>query len=142
MERLRKFLELCPGDRRLLLQAWLWLGAIRLGMWVLPASRQGRFVARLGQGKTKGRGLDSVMADRIVRAVSTASGYVPRATCLAQALAAQVLLKQRNLPATLQIGVARDGEGKLQAHAWLESGGRVLMGGTDTVYIPLPVLEG
>ena len=142
MKRLYKFLSLAPQDRRLLLRACIWLAAIRLGLWILAPGLQWRFMVRLGRGATAGDALDGDVADRIVRAVAAASGYVPRTTCLAQALAAQVLLKQRDIPASLQIGVARDREGKLQAHAWVESGGRVLMGGTDTVYIPLTVLEG
>ena len=63
-------------------------------------------------------------------AVQVASCYVPRATCLTQALAAQALLGFGGIPAAVRIGVAKETE-DFEAHAWLESGGKILMGGAE-----------
>lgn len=50
-------------------------------------------------------------------------------TCLVQAVAARSLLARRGIPATLYIGVAGStAEGRMQAHAWLECGDRVVTG--------------
>jgi Transglutaminase-like superfamily len=62
--------------------------------------------------------------------VKLASRFVPAATCLAQALVTVTLLEREGLPASLRIGVARSVRGKFEAHAWVESGGRVVIGGT------------
>ena len=77
------------------------------------------------------RGGEAWSEDLLVWAVGAASRYVPRATCLAQALAIQLVLKQSGRPASLHIGV-NGAEGKyLDAHAWVESQGRVLFGGSN-----------
>ena len=49
-------------------------------------------------------------------------------TCLAQALAARVLLERRGFDCRLRLGVVR-ADGRFEAHAWLERGGRVVVGG-------------
>ncbi len=64
--------------------------------------------------------------------VASASRYVPRATCLTQALAAFVLLKSSTFPATFRIGVARNEFGNFEAHAWTESDGIVVIGGSKS----------
>jgi len=55
-----------------------------------------------------------------VWAVASASRYVPRATCLVRALAAEALLIGQGYPVRLCIGVTREGENGLGAHAWVE----------------------
>ena len=76
---------------------------------------------------------------QLVWAVRSASVYVPHATCLTQALAAQVLLERCGYPTRLVIGVAPDhnGEAAFQAHAWLESEGVVVIGDSAVQYVPL-----
>jgi hypothetical protein len=61
-------------------------------------------------------------------------------TCLAQSLAAQVLLTRRGYPTLLHIGVVRGEGGQFQAHAWVESEGKIVIGGSDLEhYTPLAV---
>ena len=70
-------------------------------------------------------------ADRIAWSVGSAARFVPRATCLTQALAGEILLRRAGYPADLRIGVATDRSGTLEAHAWIESEGRVVIGDHD-----------
>lgn len=81
----------------------------------------------------------SAAVSRIGWAVSAAARHVPGAGgCLVQALAAERLLRVHGLSACLRIGVASDGGKKLRAHAWVESGGRVVIGGRRlSGYTPL-----
>jgi hypothetical protein len=65
-------------------------------------------------------------------AVSVVGRRVLGAPCLAQALAGEVMLRRRGQAAEVRIGVARSEDGRLLAHAWLESRGRVVVGGADT----------
>jgi hypothetical protein len=54
---------------------------------------------------------------------------VPRATCLTQALATMILLGQEGHHSRMFIGVSR-GEGqRMDAHAWVECSGEVIVGG-------------
>ena len=48
--------------------------------------------------------------------------------CLVQAMAAQRMLRRRGIRSTLYLGVARDDERALEAHAWLRSGNIILTG--------------
>jgi hypothetical protein len=80
---------------------------------------------------------------RVARAMRLTSRLVPGATCLTQALAAQILLGQRGYHLQLRIGVAKDGGGRLEAHAWLESQGMVVIGQSadPSRFTPLPPLD-
>ena len=51
-------------------------------------------------------------------------------SCLPQALAAQAMLRRRGISSRLCLGVAQD-EGNLAAHAWVEVGKEVVIGGTE-----------
>ena len=123
MQALRKFARASAVERRLILQAFLVVPAVRLGLWLLPF----RVVHRLVRDR-RVSGRTAVSAERIVWAVTAAASRVPRATCLTQALAASVLLPRYGHDATLRVGVAKGEDGRLRAHAWLESGGTTILG--------------
>ena len=138
MRRLRKFLRLSPADRRLLVTAALLQAAIRLGLVVLPYRRLRQLVDRAARV----RRLAPTPPERIAWAVTRTSRSVPGAACLTQALALRVLLERRGQPARVRVGVMRADGARLLAHAWVESGGRVLLGGADLArYTPLAPLE-
>lgn len=143
MKRLRKFLHLPPSDRRLLVSTAVLLGAIRLGLRLLPFRTLQRVLTRLEQAPTASpRHTNRSSVDRLAWAVTVASRYVPKATCLTQALAAQTLLGRRGHLSRLHVGVAKGEEGRLKAHAWLESQGRVIVGGGElSRYTLLPNME-
>jgi hypothetical protein len=142
MSKLCKLQKLSPMERHLLVRALLLVTTVRLGLWLLPFSTQRRILARLDQAHPRLPRV-AVSPDQIARAVVVAGRYVPRATCLTQALAAQVLLKGAGFLPLLRIGVARDTQGRFQAHAWVENSGKVLIGGCDLAsYTPFRALSG
>lgn len=80
--------------------------------------------------------------DRLVWSVGVVSRFIPKATCLAQAITTQFLLQQAGHQARLHIGVTEAEKGGLKAHAWVESQGKVLIGGVDlNQYTHLLALE-
>jgi hypothetical protein len=68
---------------------------------------------------------------RVVEAVRRASRHVPRATCLTQAIASEIMLARHGHSSNLRIGVTKDAKGVFGAHAWLEVQGRVVIGDVD-----------
>lgn len=133
MGPLRRFLRLRPADRRVLLFALLAVWTVRLGLWLLPFRVLRDLLARLTrQQPATAEASPQVVVGRVVWGVCTAARYVPSATCLTQALAAKVLLVRHGQPATVRIGVARGAAGQLQAHAWVEAYGNVLIGGSES----------
>jgi len=141
MKRLHKFLSLTPSDRVLLINALLLLGAIRLGLKLLPLQTLRRLLARIAQPIRTLQEADKASVDKVAWAVMVASHYIPGARCLVQALATQVLLERRGYPTQLRIGFTRGKGGQMSAHAWVESEGRVAIGGTGSMahYIVLPI---
>ena len=119
----RKFVRLPARDRAILTRTVVTLGAARLATWVLPFAIGRRLLVGKRRATTP-----SVTRDQISWAMARAQRVVPRATCLPQALAAEALLTRGGLTADLQIGVMKTSEGKLLAHAWVESDGRIVVG--------------
>jgi hypothetical protein len=143
MEHLRKFVCLPRAERRLLIKAALLLEAIKLGIRLLPFQTVRRLLAQVADARVRLRRIDSFSAKRVGWAVEIASCHTPGVkTCLAQALAVQVLLRRRGYPALLHIGVVRAGQEQFEAHAWVESDGEVVIGGSKLErYTPLTALE-
>jgi hypothetical protein len=136
--RLRKLLRLSSSERGLLVKALFLVAAIRVGLWLLPLQVVRRQLARLAQAPARSSLDDLSCLHEIAWAVRVVSRYVPRATCLTQALAAQVLVERAGLPSRLRLGVALDRGGSFRAHAWLESEGRIVVGGPAVEqYTPL-----
>jgi hypothetical protein len=144
MRRLRSFLVLRVSDQCLLVEAVVILGLVRLGLRVLSFRLLWRLLDRPIRSAFWAPPGDSAVADRITWAVGVASPYVLGVRpCLAQALAARFLLGRRGLPALLRVGVTRAGSGRVQAHAWMETDGRVVTGGSPSEvarYTPLLAL--
>lgn len=122
----RRFLALPAAERALLVRAVLLLAAVRLGLSVLPL---GALEGRTSRNAVRAAGR-RVSAARIGWAVETAGRYVPGATCLVRALAAVRLAARHGHASHLRIGVRKGGAGAFEAHAWVESGGAVLTGGS------------
>ncbi len=141
MSRLRRLLALPVAERRLLVRAVVVVGAVRLGLWVLPFGVLRRLLARASAGRGGGT---TWSATQTAWAVAVASRHVPRGnTCLVQALAAAFLLVRSGHPARVRIGVSRNDGQRVQAHAWVESEGAVVSGewGVEH-YLPLPARDG
>jgi Transglutaminase-like superfamily len=131
MARLSKFRRLPAADRRLLLKTVLLVWTVRLGLWLLPFRLMRRLLAKLALNPVGSQVCGPTVVARYVWAVTVACRYVPATTCLTQALVTKMLLGHHGHHASVRIGVARSAGGELQAHAWVESGGRVVIGGSE-----------
>jgi hypothetical protein len=110
----------------LLVEAWLTLCRVRLGLWLLPW----KIVARTPALSNR-RAAPSI--ERSSAAIRIVSRYVPSATCLTQALALRQLLARHGRVSVLNLGVRNPPGGRLQAHAWLEADGHVILGNPGSV---------
>ena len=131
MPRVRRFLRMSSRERRLLLGGAGMVACVRILLWILPFKRLVWVVDRtaLRSARVAPVRLSEDTMVTIAWGVTTAARYVPRATCLAQALAAQWVFAWFGHPTLLRIGVAKGSGKPLRAHAWLESEGRVVVGG-------------
>jgi|SRR5215204_522851 len=141
---LRRFWHLTALERRLFIRVILLLEFVKLGLWLLPFRTLRCLLSRVSKGpKKKPRSTDRPSPEEIAWIVEVASRHSPGAkTCLTQALAAQVLLTRHGYPAFVHLGVLRGKQERLQAHAWVESEGRIVIGGGDLErYAPLGILK-
>ena len=139
MTRIGKFFALAPSDRRLLLRAIAPLFAMRAAVWTLAFARVRRLAEAMSRPLRAEPDADRASPDRIAWAVATASRVVPGGgNCLVRALATGVVLKRYGYPSELKIGVTKPASGRFEAHAWLESGGSVVIGNFQLDrYVPL-----
>lgn len=139
MRRLKRFAQLAPSEKRLLMRALFVIGVARTSLLVMPVEAARRAVSRAAAGAAG----NSVQ--QVVWAVKAVSRYLPGATCLIQAIAAQALLTHSGFPSQVEIGVANarkddrdnptaktkteDESRGFHAHAWVVCKGRVVLGG-------------
>ena len=123
-----KLIGLTPARRRLLVRAWLAVACFRLALSFLPF-RWTRSLARRRETVKRRR---RIPTEELAWAVTAAGRRVPRATCLTEALALESMLRREGHQANLRLGVTKTPDGALEAHAWLESGGRIVLGGPQS----------
>lgn len=119
------------SERRLLLAGGVVVACVRMLLWLFPFKRLVWLIERtaLRSARVAPVRLREDTHVKIAWSVTTAARYVPRATCLTQAMAAHWLFAWFGHPTVLRIGVAKKNDNALRAHAWLESDGRVVVGG-------------
>jgi hypothetical protein len=127
--RLSKMLSLPSRDRALLLQSMGPLAAMRLALWTMPFARVRRIADLLSSPRAAQSDTNRPSPERIAWAIATTSRAVPRGgNCLLRAMATGILLKRYGYESELKIGALKPANGHFEAHAWLESGGVVVIG--------------
>jgi hypothetical protein len=127
------------SDRLLLAEAAFVVPIVRIALTILPFRFVHRGVAAATRFLRRPASAASRKQERITWAVVVVAARVPGASCLTQALAATLLLVRHGHEATLRVGVAKNDDGTLRAHAWLESDGQAILGEpTPGVFVPLP----
>jgi hypothetical protein len=105
-------------------------------LWVFAVATVRRLVTGVSGPHCTERGPDACepgtsdgpSVDSISWAVAAASRFVPYASCLTQALVVERFMRRAGFDPTLRIGVARTSNGTMEAHAWIEHDGRVVIG--------------
>lgn len=120
--RLVVFFRLPHRERAVLLLGIGTLALARVALWILPFPLVRRIFA---QPKVKAA---PYARWQIRWAVQRAQRVVPRATCLPQAIAAESMLLRNGFDAALRLGVMKKPDGSFEAHAWVESGGGIVIG--------------
>jgi len=134
----RKVRRAAPQERALALEALATLVAARLAVWLLPFATARRLLDRYARfSRAAPR-----TSERVAWAVAAAARRLPAPfrDCLPEALAAETMLKRHGAPAELVIGARpAPAGGRIEAHAWVLSGERVVVGWLDDLpsFVPL-----
>ncbi len=116
--------------RKLLLTSFFVVTLVRLALWIIPF----RLLKKILEHSFRSPGLIErkiASPQEVAWSVRAASSYVPKATCLVQALSVKTLLAWEGIPTDLAIGVTNSDPSGIMAHAWVELDGTVLIGGQD-----------
>ncbi|MEL6927306.1 MAG: lasso peptide biosynthesis B2 protein [Cyanobacteria bacterium J06600_6] len=128
MKRLLKLARNSRG-KKLLLQTYIAMTLVRLGLLLLPFSRLSDWVSKSKQWTFLALAPQEVNIARIVHAVDRSGFYQPgKPMCLARALTTAALMNIYSFPYEIKIGVAKSEAGKFEAHAWVVAQNVVIMG--------------
>lgn len=132
----RKLITFIKIDNKIKLDflvAYIYCGIARAYILFVPFKK-----LRKKMGKSKEESAEVVekeiyrIAKRISWIVLQAARYTPwESKCLVQALTAQKMLKKLDISTTLYLGVNKDGENNMLAHAWLRCGEYIVTGGNQ-----------
>ncbi|WP_306256558.1 lasso peptide biosynthesis B2 protein [Pararhizobium sp. IMCC21322] len=120
-----RFFRLSISEKIFLAHCIIVLCVIRLALSLKSAS----FIMRKISAIHVTEDGDQKSSSMVAWGVGACSNYVPGATCLTQALAGQYLMARHNYRSIVRIGIERDDHKNIKAHAWLLSGGFVVLGG-------------
>jgi hypothetical protein len=123
-----RIVRLARCERRAAVRAVLWLAGAGLAVRVLSYRTITRLAARVPVRPRR----TPVDIERCALAVRRATMFIPGASCLVQGLAAACMLRRDGVASVLHIGVRLDARA-LRAHAWVESGGKIVTGAGDAV---------
>jgi hypothetical protein len=110
------------ADQALALLAFVLLWVMVAALRILPYRTVEGIVGREGRRRAGSSSL------RLAEAVRRASPLAPPALCLARGLAWVILARLFGGEGILRFGVRRGTNGALDAHAWIESKGRIILG--------------
>jgi Transglutaminase-like superfamily len=126
MRNLSRVLSLSGSEMLFLGRCLLVVTAVRLGLTLFSYNRVRAVVMRLDARQSA----DIADLRRVAWGVAAAARFVPRASCLTQALSGQYILARQGSASNIRIGIERDTGARLKAHAWLMSGNQIVLGGT------------
>ena len=129
MKRFVRFFELSRQEQRLLLECGFFVSLAALAVAVLPFSTLQRWGAR----KPRAVRAKSAPESQICWAITASGRVVPGSTCLAEALATQLIMRRHGYDPVIRVGVCKADAGDFTAHAWVESEGRIIAGGNESL---------
>ena len=134
INKIRQFIKLSWQKRLLLMEALFWSDLSRLTILLIPFRFISPFLGcqdeRINKKNLKN---DKNYITDIMWSISTASKHTPwKNTCLVQAITAKMMLKIRKQQSSLFLGIAKDQDKNLKAHAWLSSGDIIVTGSETT----------
>jgi hypothetical protein len=139
---LRKLVSLDRRDRFPLVPATLCLLVARTRLRLQPFRKVLKWADRPVERAAASQPVAPEI-ERRIRAVERAGHWLfPGNPCLTQAVVVHRLLRGRGHASQLRIGVRKPAGKILEAHAWVELGGDVVMGarGLSADHVPLPTL--
>ena len=128
MKKWRGF-KLNRSGKKLFLQAYILMMLIRLGLLLLPFRRLQDLILKVKRFESIAAGDSQPSLGAIAQSVHRSARYSPgKVMCLAKALTTAVMMSIYGFPYKIKFGVAKGESNNIEAHAWVESEGKVVVG--------------
>ena len=123
-------------QKLLFLEAFILTGMMRYKILRVPFNK---LKQQLGTYNKESKGVLSIeeykVAKNIRWIVTTISRHTPwESLCLVQAMTVQKMLKKRGISTTIYLGVNKDQNNDMKAHAWIRCGEMYVTGGDGSGY--------
>lgn len=128
-----KFISLPARLKVLIFESFVLTGITRFAVLFLSFEK---LIARIAIYKEESEWeiaeKEKELSEEVKWAISVVSKRTPwESKCLVKALTALLILKKRRVRTTLYLGVSKNENNKLEAHAWLRSGNAIITGGNE-----------
>jgi Transglutaminase-like superfamily len=131
--RLGKFLAIPRPEKFLLFLAVFIRIILSLGLYFLSFETLQGMLFRVTETTKHLKARPGLSVNRIAWIAEVSDRFFPGPEgCLVRAMTAMVLLGLEGHPSLLQIGIAKDGAGRLEGHAWVKCEGNTLFAGSDS----------
>lgn len=119
------------SDKILLIEAFFLAAICRLIILTVPFKMYKNCLGTYNKETSYDSNIqDNLTIKKVARVIATISKYTPWQTkCLVQAMTAQRILRRRKVFTTIYLGVRKDKNNNVQAHAWLRAGRVIVTGG-------------
>lgn len=128
-----KYLRCSWADELLLLYIFILLAIVRLLLLLVPFRYVTLCLGKYMEESPCINENEDRFINRVAWAIQIVSRYTPwESKCLVQAITGKILLRHRRIHNTLYLGIAKDRENQMIAHAWLRTGNSVVTGGCSS----------
>lgn len=127
--RINKFFLLARKEKKFIsIYCLIW--KVRIRLWFSSYKKTRIWCAQKVNNKyLHHQSQDTFGRKFLLNAVNITSNYVPKATCLTKALAADTVLKQSQFESHLFVGIKRNDDNYFESHAWLQDDKDIIFGG-------------
>lgn len=134
-KKVNTFASIGNGRRLRFLQAFIYTGIYRAFILFVPFSKLKK---RMGNHNNESPMEVDIVSYRVARevrwAVTQAARHTPwESKCLVQALTAKRMMKNKGIPTTIYLGVKKNNDNEMIAHAWIRCGSYYITGGHNRV---------
>lgn len=133
LKKCRTFIKL---DNKLKIKygkAFIYTGCARAFILFVPFNKLRKRIGKVKEESSEEVDINTYREARgVAEVVNIISRHTPwESKCLVQALTAQKLLKEKEISTTLYLGIKKDKDNNMLAHAWLRCGQYYVTGGAN-----------
>ena len=133
LRKCRTFIGLDLESKIYYSKAFIYTGVARAFILFVPFNKLRKRIGKVKEESPEDVDKNTLeLARRVSDIVTLTSSHTPwESKCLVQALTAQRLLKEKGISTTLYLGVKKNSNNNMLAHAWLRCGKYYVTGGAN-----------